>query len=117
MTDDTPALTIYALTVIGHKLMPLSAEWGDVSLGGETPAAALTELREVWGLLLGEGEYVAADWLAAQVNARGSGEAAERFTRFADGLGPLAADGGHRTMVSYDEVAGRIESRPVAGAV
>jgi hypothetical protein len=107
MTDDTPALTIYALTVIGHQLIPLSAEWGDLNLQGEEkiPAAALTELREMWGLLLGCDEIVAADWLAAQVNARGSGEPAERFDRFADGLGPLAAGTGHVTLVGYDEVA------------
>jgi hypothetical protein len=37
-------------------------------------------------MLLGIGEYVAANWLAAQVNARNSGEAAERFDRLADGL-------------------------------
>ena len=102
MTDDTPALNIHALAVLGFHLTSLAEEWGDVSLGGEIPAAALTELREVWGFLLGCGEYVAADWLAAQVNARGSGEPAGRFDRFADGLGPLAADGGHLTLICED---------------
>ena len=42
------------------------------------------------------------DWIAAQVNARNSGEPAERFDRLADGLGPLAADGGHLTMICED---------------
>jgi hypothetical protein len=102
VTDDTPALTINALTVIGHKLGFMSEEWADVSLGGEIPAAALTELREMWGLLLGEGEYIAADWFAATINTRGSGEPAERFDRLADGLGPLAADGGHLTFICED---------------
>ncbi len=114
MTDDTAALTIHALGVIAHQLTPLSAQCGDLNLTGEgeIPAAALTELREVWGILLGTGEIVAADWLAAQVNARGSAETAQRFDRFADGLGPLAADGGHLIMVSYDEVAGELEAGP-----
>ena len=102
MTDDTPALTIHAVTALSHELGCMSAEWADVSLGGEIPAGALTELREVWGMLLGLREYVAADWLAAQVNARGSSEPAERFDRLAEDLGPLAADGGHLTLICED---------------
>ena len=48
MTDDTPTLTIHALTALGHELGFMSAEWADVSLGGEIPAAMLAELRERW---------------------------------------------------------------------
>ena len=72
----------------------------------------LAELRDRWGMLIDCYEHVAADWLAAQVNARGSGDPAERFDRLADGLGPLAADGGHLTMVNYDKVAGKTEAGP-----
>ncbi len=106
MTDDTPTLTIHALGSIAWHLSyrAVSAECGDLELTGEgeIPAAALTELRDVWEMLLAERDYVAADWLAATVNARGSSEAAERFDRLADGLGPLAADGGHLTMICED---------------
>ena len=104
MTDDTLALTIHALGSIAWHLSYRAdlAECGDLNLtgDGEIPAAALTELREVWGLLLGEGEYIGADWLAAQVNSRGNSDPAQRFDRLADGLGPLAADGGHLTLIA-----------------
>jgi hypothetical protein len=101
MTDDTPALTIHALgSIAWHLSYPAwAAEFGDLELTGkgEIPAAALTGLREVWGMLLSEGDYVAADWLAAQVNTRGSSDPSQRFDRLADGLGPVAAGGGTRT--------------------
>ncbi len=104
MTDDTPALTIHALGSIAWHLSyrAVAAEFEDLDLlgEGEIPAAALTELRELWGLLLGEGEYIAADWLAAAVNARGSSDPSRRFDRLADGLGPLAADSGHLTLIA-----------------
>jgi len=106
MTDPTPTLTIHALGSIAWHLSyrALAAECGDLELTGkgEIPAAALTELREVWGILLAERDYVAADWLAAMVNARGSGDPSRRFDRLADGLGPLAADGGHLTLICED---------------
>ena len=37
MPDDNPALTIRALTALGHELGFMSEEWADVSLGGEIP--------------------------------------------------------------------------------
>jgi hypothetical protein len=108
MTDmtNTPTLTIHALGSIAWHLSyrALAAECGDLELTGEgeIPAAALTELREVWGLLLAEGDYVAADWLAAHVNARGSSDPSRRFDRLAEDLGPLATNGGHLTLLAED---------------